>query len=160
MEEQEDLVDFGPLPPHINALLQQGVACHRSDPARARALFGSAIQLAPDALPAYRALFKHLNRLREFDAALEVAATGLLEATRQAGVSPDWRLWRRAELGDLQEAPQRFLLQFLKAIAFIQLRRGQPAITREALAQLQALDPEDGCGASVLAALLDEMEDA
>lgn len=136
------------------------MACHPRDPAQAQALFGRAIEQAPATLPAYRALFKHLNRLGELDAALEVVTAGLLETARQAGVSPDWRLWRRTELGDAGETPQVFLLQFLKALAFIQLRRGQPAASRAALVQLQALDPEDGCGASVIAALLDEVESA
>lgn len=158
---KENLVDFGPLPPHVNALLQEGVACHRSDPSRARALFRHAIEISPSSLPAYRCLLKLQNQQREFDEALAVAMEGLAEAAHQARISQDWRTWTPADIGDdkRRTVPQRFLLLFLKAMSFIELRRGNTGICRNLVKQLEVLDPEDGCGHSVIAAMLDDIAD-
>ena len=60
--------------------------------------------------------------------------------------------------GAAPTVPARFLLHSLKAVAFIELRRGNEVASRAALSYLQALDPEDGVGASVIAALLDREE--
>ena len=155
----DDLVYFGDLPTHINALLQEGVYLHPTDPARARACFRSAIDLAPDVLPSYRCLFKAYNKQRDFAAAYATALEGLSRAAAQAGMSPDWTTWTRPALAAAPTVPARFLLHSLKAVAFIELRRGHESASRAALAHLQALDPEDGVGASVIAALLDR-EDA
>jgi hypothetical protein len=154
IEPADDVLLFGDLSPRINALLQQGIAAHRADPARARALFGSAIELDPTALPAYRCLFKLQNKLRDFDSALLTARAALGEAARQAGLDPDWRTWQPADLDPATTESQCFVLQFLKALAFIHLRRGEQAVSREALARLQRLDQEDGVGGSVILALL------
>lgn len=158
---KENLVDFGPLPPHVNALLQEGVGCHRSDPPRARALFRHAIEISPSSLPAYRCLLKLQNQQREFDEALAVAMEGLAEAAHQARVGQDWRTWTLTDVGDdkRRTVPQRFLLLFLKAMSFIELRRGNTEICRNLVKQLQVLDPEDGCGHSVIAAMLDDVDD-
>ncbi len=158
---QENRIAFGPLPAHINTLLQEGVSCHRSDPARARALFRHAIEISPSSLPAYRCLFKLQNQQREFDDALVVALDGLAEAAHQARVSQDWRHWTPEDVGDdkLRTVAQRFLLSFLKALSFIELRRGNPEASRHIVARLQVLDPEDGVGHSVISALLDDDAD-
>lgn len=156
----EDLVDFGDLPANVNALLQQGVAVHSSDPARARAFFRTAIEVAPDVLPSYRCLFKLQNKLRDFDAAFDTAVAGLARAAAQAGLNTDWSAWNGADLAAAPLTSGRFLLQFLKALAFIQLRRGNEDAAATALAKLQELDPEDGTGGSVIAALLAHREPA
>jgi tetratricopeptide (TPR) repeat protein len=156
IEPADDFLLYGDISPKINALLQQGIAAHRADPSRARTLFGSAIELAPETLPAYRCLFKLLNKLRDFDSALATARAGLAEAARQAGLDPDWQSWQPGNLGEASTVPQRFVLQFLKALAYIYLRRGEDDQSRDVLAQLQRLDPEDGVGGSVIAALLGE----
>ena len=154
----ENLIAFGPLPAHVNELLQQGVACHRSDPPRARALFRHAIEISPKSLPAYRCLFKLQNQQREFDDALATALDGLAEAAHQARVDQDWRKWTLADVGSATQRtiPQRFLLSFLKATAFIELRRDNTEVSRNIVTHLQRLDPEDGVGHSVIAALLDD----
>lgn len=150
----EDTVDFGDVPDNINALLQQGVAIHSSDPARARAFFRTAIEVAPDVLPSYRCLFKLQNKLRDFDSAFETAVTALARAADQAALPRNWANWSLADLAAAPAAPRRFLLQFLKAVAFIELRRDNQDASARALAKLQELDPEDGAGGSVIAALL------
>ncbi len=154
----EDLIDFGDLPEHVNALLQQGVAAHAIDPARARACFRAAIELAPDALPSYRCLFKLNNKLRDFDSAFDTAKAGLARAAAQCAMGLDWQSWTPAQRATAPEIPGRFLLQFLKALAFIELCRGNEAIAARLLAKLEELDPEDGVGGSVVAALLAHRE--
>lgn len=154
----EDLVDFGDLPEHVNALLQQGIGAHVSDPARARACFRTAIEVAPAVLPAYRCLFKLQNKLRDFDAAFETVSAGIAQAAAQCAVSRDWEEWTPAQLAAAPELAASFLLQFLKALAFIELRRGHAKVSTRALAKLQALDPADGVGGSVVTALLAHRE--
>lgn len=145
--DNDDKLDFGDLPPAVDQLLQQGVASHFTDPAAAEGYFRQAIALDPTALPAYRCLFKHHNRKRQFEAAFATCTQWLTEAARQAGIAPQWQAW--------QSAP-RPALAALKGYAFIQLRRGNQGDAAAALDVLLRLDPEDGVGASVVAALLPE----
>jgi hypothetical protein len=145
--DNDDKLDFGALPPAVDQLLQQGVASHFSDPAAAEAAFRAAIALDSSALPAYRCLFKHYNRKRQFDSAYQTVLEWLAEAARQATISADWRTWTAAP---------RTVLAALKGYAFIQLRRGHHADAAAALDVLLHLDPEDGVGGSVVAALLPE----
>lgn len=144
-------LDFGPLPAAIDALLQRGVAAHFTDPAAAEAAFATAIAQAPDALPAYRCLFKHYNRRRQFAEAYATVHTWLAEASRQAALPADWRTWPSAPASALWP---------LKALAFIELRQGRADAAAAALEHLLRLDPEDGVGGSVVAALLPAAEPA
>lgn len=145
--DPDDKLDFGHLPEAIDHLLQQGVAAHFTDPALAEAHFLNALALAPDALPAYRCLVKHYNRRRQFDKALAAAQGWVATAAGQAGLPDNWLLW--------QAAPSTALAA-LKGLAFIYLRNGQPAKAEAAIKRVQAMDPEDGVGASVIAALINE----
>jgi tetratricopeptide (TPR) repeat protein len=147
--DNDDKLDFGPLLPAVDALLQRGVASHFVDPAGAEAAFRAAIDLDPSALPAYRCLFKHYNRKRQFAAAHRTALDWLAEAARQNAIPADWQGWT--------EAPNPALAA-LKGLAFIELRRGNPAAAAAALDVLLRLDPADGVGGSVIAALLPEAE--
>jgi hypothetical protein len=145
--DNDDKLDFGALPPAVDHLLQQGVAAHFGDPALAESHFLAALALAPDALPAHRCLVKHYNRCRQFDKALSAAHGWVTAAARQAGLPDNWLLW--------QSAPGSALAA-LKGLAFIQLRNGQPARAEAAIRRVLALDPEDGVGGSVIAALIEE----
>ena len=147
--DHDDKLDFGTLPPEVDQLLQLGAASHFTDPAAAEAAFRAAIALAPGTLPAYRCLFKHHNRKRQFEAAYQTALDWLAEATQQAGIAADWHDWTIAPGSALAA---------LKGYAFIQLRRGNQAEAAAALDVLLRLDPEDGVGGSVVAALLQETE--
>lgn len=140
----EDDIFFGDIPPEINILLQQGVAAHVSDPKLAENLFQKALVLRPDVLCSYRCLVKHYNRQRQFDNAIVTVRTWLAEAVRQAGSPADWNEWQDASSS---------MLGALKAFAFIELRRGREEEAQAAITRLQQLDPEDGTGVSVLAAL-------
>ena len=140
--------DLGPLPPAIRQLLQDGMAAHFTDREHAESLFRQAVTLAPEIPAAHRCLVKHYNRCRQFDKALAAAKEWVCSAARQAALPDDWRQW--------QQAPGPALAA-LKGLAFIHLRSGQPAAAETAIEQVLALDPEDGVGGSVIAALVAEM---
>lgn len=153
--EMEDPVYFGPLPEEVNAKLQQGIALYQDEPATAERLFREALAISPGALPAWFCLIKLHNRYRQFDAAHEAALGALAEASRQCGLAADWQQWQVQHFGQRLEAPWSHTLRALKAVAFIELRRGkrQPALAL--VDKLRELDPEDGVGYSVVDSLLE-----
>lgn len=152
-----DLVDFGDLPEATNALLQEGVLAYRRDPQRALDLFERALAEAPAQLPVYFCLYKIHAYQGRLDEALKSAQLGLAEAARQARWPSDWRLWRRPD--EAQEAPTRFALYTLKALAFIRLKRDERAEAAEILAALRMLDPGGHVGWPVIAALAEGCDD-
>jgi hypothetical protein len=147
----DDWIDFGDLPPTVNALLQCGVLEYRSSAERAEEWFREALALAPDVLPVYFCLYKIHTYQNNLDAALEVARRGLAEAARQAKWPEDFTGWQRST-GSLEGAA-RFALYTLKAVAFIHLKRGEAALAARALDTLGALDPEGLVGWRVIADL-------
>jgi tetratricopeptide (TPR) repeat protein len=148
-----DEVNFGDLPEAVNDLLQQGVAAHRRDYARADALFRQALAAAPHVLPTYYCLYKIHTYRGHLDEALAVARAGLQEAARQAGWRLDWREWSVPIAPP--EAAARFARYTLKAIGFIYLRRNEPEQARRILDGLARLDPRGTVGWPVVAALAD-----
>jgi hypothetical protein len=145
-----DPVDIDDLPADVLALLQRGMAQYRSDPVGAELLFGIARSQAPCSLPLYRALVKFYNRECQFDAAYDIAALGMREAARLGRLPPDWRDWTPDEMSGQAAS---FALLTLKAMAFLELRRGNTPASVDILEQLKQLDPSDGIGSSVVAAL-------
>lgn len=145
-----DDADIDSLPAEAMALLQRGMALYRSDPAGAELLFGIARSQAPASLPLYRALVKFYNRECVFDAAYDMAALGMREAARLGQLPDDWRDWT---LDMLNGKAASFALLTLKAMAFIELRRGNTPASVAILEQLERLDPSDGIGSSVVASL-------
>lgn len=142
--------DIDSLPAEAMALLQRGMALYRSDPAGAELLFGIARSQAPASLPLYRALVKFYNRECAFDAAYDMAALGMREAARLGRLPDDWRDWT---LDMLNGKAASFALLTLKAMAFIELRRGNTPASVAILERLKQLDPSDGIGSSVVASL-------
>lgn len=149
--KDDDKLDFGDLAPAIDHLLQQGVAIHFADPARAEQCFREALVLDPDALAAHRCLVKHHNRKRQFGQALQASRDWLAAACRVAGLNNDWQQW--------QAAPGSALAA-LKGLAFMLLRTGHPGEAAAMIEQVLRLDPEDSVGGSVIAALLPATEAA
>ncbi|MFO1403992.1 MAG: hypothetical protein U1E96_05380 [Azonexus sp.] len=145
--DDDDKVDFGPMPPEVSTLIQQGVAAYFDDRNLAERLFLEAISLAPDVLAARRCLVKHYNRCREFDKALAAARGWVAAAARSAGLPDDWILWKSAP------GPA---LAALKGLAFVHLRCGEPVQAEAMIRRVIALDPHDAVGGSVVAALLEE----
>ena len=158
MEElyaEPDAINFGDLPPAINRLLQQGVAAYRHDRARADRLFRQALAAAPEELPTYFCLYKIHTYQGHLDEAQAAAESGLKEAARQAGWSPQWQQWRPQALPD---GPGRFALYSLKALAFIHLRQGKRRQAEQILARLRQLDPAGVVGWPVVAALVEGLD--
>lgn len=144
-------VDFGPLPGPVDMLLQQGVVAYRSDQIRADRLFRQALDLAPQALPAYLCLYKIHTDMGNLETAREAALDGLREAARQAGWPADPTLWPKNQ--SHADGAARFALVTLKALSFIELRRGDHAAATRLLAILSNVDPAGGVGWPAIAAL-------
>lgn len=153
---QGELINFGPVSPAIDALLQRGVAAYRSDRKLADQLFREALALAPHELPIYLCLYKIHTYQGSLDEALAIAEAGIAEAASQVGWSPDWRDWQPQQ--GVPEGPERFALYTLKALAFIRLRRDETKEAAEALEHLRRLDPAGRVGWPVIAALADGLD--
>ncbi|MFT8418352.1 MAG: hypothetical protein ABF636_05905 [Acetobacter sp.] len=145
-------IDFGVLPPQVDALLQKGVLAHRQDRAAAEALFWQAHALDRTALPPYLCLYKVLAYQHKMAQARAVAEAGLAEAAQQAGWSANWQQWSAACGG--HAGPERFALYTLKALAFIALRDHRAEDARAMLAVLGRLDPQGTVGWPVVATML------
>jgi len=148
-----DVINFGNVPPPVNALLQQGVVAYRTDRAQADRLFRRALEAAPGQLPVYFCLYKIHTYLGNLDQAQAAAEAGLNEAASQAGWPPDWQAWTRPET--VPDGAARFALYTLKALAFIHLRQDRPGEARRKLDALKHLDPAGLVGWPVVAALAD-----
>lgn len=144
-------VDFAEAPAEIDALLRQGVVLHRTDRKGADKLFRQALDAAPHVLATYFCLYKILTYMGRLDEAKAMAVSGITEATHQLGWpdAPDeWPLGVTAHDG-----PERFALFSLKALAFIELKRGNEAAAQTHLAALARLDPTGQVGWPVIAEL-------
>ncbi len=150
---ERDTINFGDLPEEIDALLQQGVAIYRHDPAGADQLFRQALAAAPTQLPIYFCLYKIHTYQGHLDEARAAAENGLREAANQAGWTADWRKWTPRPT--VPDGPGRFALYTLKALAFIHLKLNEPARAKQMLAALRQLDPTGAVGWPVVAALAD-----
>lgn len=135
----EEGIDFGELPPAVDALLQQGVVAYRRSPPEAEARFRQALELAPRALPVYFCLYKVHTYQGNLDGALVAALAGLEEAANQAGWPPAFDHWPPGNDGSNQAV--RFALYTLKALAFIRMKRGELQEARRILERLALLDP-------------------
>lgn len=144
-------VDFGPLPGPVDMLLQQGAVAYRSDQWRADRLFRQALDLEPRALAAYLCLCKIHTEMGNLDIARTVALDGLGEAARQADWPADPALWPKDQ--SQAEGAARFALFTLKALSFIELRRGDHAAAARLLAILAEVDPAGSVGWSAITAL-------
>jgi tetratricopeptide (TPR) repeat protein len=103
----------------------------------------------------YRFYF-YKGRLHE---ALAVARECLAKAAQDNGLDPDWRRVRRgdADFGNYAALLPRFFLFTLKGYGYLNMRLGNLAEGRMALAKLLELDPTDKLGARVLLGVLDRM---
>lgn len=151
-QRDPDPINFGDLPPAIDALLQEGVRAYWSNPEEADRLFRAARGAAPKELPTYFCLYKIHTYSGNLEAAEEAAQSGLEEAARQAGWPRDWRQWQAPCCLD---GPGRFALYTLKALAFISLRQNDRTRAREILDALGRSDPAGAVGWPVVAAIAD-----
>ncbi len=142
-----------------DALLNQAMAGYRADPVKGDFLLSYACTQATDPLPLYRVVTKFYNRQRRFEQAQDFARKALAEAGRQCGLPDDPETWRRGHLPAWDTVLASHALLALKAMAFIALRREDPALATRYLAVLTALDIEDGSGVSVVSAMADSLEE-
>jgi len=152
---QDDLINFGEVPPEVNEILQRGVALYRHDPEGADKAFRQALALAPDCLPTYLCLYKIHTYQGNLDAGLQIAEDGLAEAARQAALPADWQMWKPEQFDEDVNSPGHFALYTLKALAFIHLRRDEAPMSRRILAKLSDLGVMEKVGGTVIAALAD-----
>jgi hypothetical protein len=136
-------------------LLRQAIADYARDAARADFIIHFACTQALNPLPAYRVIYKFYHRQRRLDLALDFADRALLEAARQCGLPLNPESWNRKRLDAARPDTASQALQALKAMAFLELRRGNDVVAGRHLAILRLLDPEDGTGVSVVSALAD-----
>ncbi len=103
----------------------------------------------------YRFYF-YKNRLAE---ALEVARACLKKGAEDNGLGADWRGVHPgdAAFGDFGAILPRFYLFALKGYAYLNMRLGDLAEGRAAVAKLLELDPSDKVGAKVLLGVLDRV---
>ena len=149
----DDSINFGDLPEVIDAMLQQGVAAYRHDPAKAERIFRRALEAAPAELPIYFCLYKIHTYRGNLKEAQAIAERGLREAASQAGWHADWREWQPQSA--TPQGAGRFALYTLKALAFIHLRKNEQPEARALLGRLSKLDPSGAVGWPVVAALAD-----
>jgi tetratricopeptide (TPR) repeat protein len=143
-----DAVNFGELDPKTNELLQQGVVAYRTDREKADSLFKQALALTPEELAPYYCLYKIHTYMGSLDYAADVAAEGMKQASRQAGWPSDPAAWP-AQV-DAQNGPARFALYTLKALSFIELKRGHSETAKEYLDILSRADPQGSVGWKVI----------
>ena len=150
---QAERINFGAVPPEIDDLLQRGVAAYRHDRARADRLFRQALSQRPSELAPYYCLYKIHTYMGSLEVAREIAVAGLKEAVRQAGWSENPSEWPDGNLA--AEGPVRFALYTLKALSFIELRRGNRETALAFLDLLSEKDPTDSVGWTVVGEIAD-----
>lgn len=140
------------------ALLADAMARYREDPARGDLLIHCACAQAADPLPLKRIAYKFYNRQRRFALAGDFARAALREAAARAGLPEDYARWTAPQLAQIDAGLASHVLLALKAMAFIGLRAGDEAAARPCLEQLARLDPADGSGVSVVAAMMASLD--
>ncbi len=153
-DDNDDRIDFGAIPPPIDALLQHGVSLSRHDKAAADAVFREALARDPSVLASYFCLYKIHAYGGRLETALAAAEAGLAEAARQAALPADWTGWTADALAKAAPASARFALYTLKAVAFIRLRLGEPEAAQSRLDALATLGASEGMGGAVVADLM------
>jgi tetratricopeptide (TPR) repeat protein len=156
---QDGVLFAADMPPEIDAILQEAVVLYE-DTERAEEALKKAFDMAKGRLEVYVALYKFYFYKNRIDDAEAVALDSLKEAAQQGGFSSDWSVLT-AESTQWTPAPdaQRFYLYTLKALAFVNLRKGNNARAEALLDKLLELDPKDQVGGSVIRDLALGMED-
>lgn len=148
----------GGLPPEAeDHLWQAGLSYHLDDVAERH--LHEAQALAPGHAAVLIGLYRfyfYKGRLAE---ALQVANFCLEKATRENGLSPDWRDVGPADapFSRYEEILPRFFMFTLKGYAYLQMRLGNLDEGRTAVAKLLELDPSDKIGAKVLLGVLNRV---
>jgi len=147
---QDGVLFASDMPPEIDAILQEAVVLYENTD-QAELKLKQAYSLAPEQLEVYVALYKFYFYKNRIDDAEKIALMALKEAAKQGGFSANWSSLTVCS-SQWTPAPeiQRFFLYTLKALAFINLRKGNALIADALLKKLLELDPNDQVGGSVI----------
>lgn len=143
----------GTVSPAVQHLID---VARNAPPAQVSAALWTAATTAPDQLPVYYLLYKMHAGRGELDLALQAALKGLAAAAQAASLPADWREVAPGDADFDTPGPAHFWLFTLKALAFIELRRGERDTATALVTRLRLLDPADHLGASVVETLLRE----
>lgn len=143
----------GEVTPELDSHLLDAARAYHQKPAAERSLL-TALDLDPQCLPVYFALYKfyfYSGRLAEAE---HIVHAALDRAAGQCGITQDWSTLGRAS-ADWHDTrgPAHFYLFSLKALAFIRLRSGDEPQAIALLEKLEELDPQDTVGADVIRSL-------
>ncbi len=138
----------GAAPDNIAKLLVEAME-HYGETELAESKLLEAKQQSPRSLAVYFSLYKFYFYKKRLVDAEQTTREALIEAATQAGFHPNWDNLD-ANSTDWSDKIPRFYLFSLKALAFIKLRQGDNSACRHMLAKLDALDPGDSVGASVI----------
>lgn len=117
-------------------------------------------KIAPDHFAVLIALYRFYFYKGRCDEALVVARTCLIKAAREKNMAADWREARAgdAEFGDYDDVMARFFMFSLKGYAYLNMRLGDLAEGRAAIAKLLELDASDKINAKLLFDILQRAE--
>jgi tetratricopeptide (TPR) repeat protein len=157
-----DLLDFSgeemyfdePLGPEVEALIQQ--ASERYGEAEAEHSLLRAYFLEPEHLTVLVALYRYFYYRHQYAEALLVADRAIRVAALRLGLTPEWRMLAKKELGGAvmqSMALTRFLLLALKGSGYLLMRLGNAGAALERFEQVAAMDSSDRLGVTELLAI-------
>ena len=138
------------IPVEVRMLLNRATQQY-GNPAEAERLLLAAMQLAPEQLETYIALYKFYFYQKRLDDAEAIALLALEKSAAQGEFDKDWtRLTPASADWGIHDGPQRVYLYTMKALGFIRLRQQDFSSAEAVLRCLEQLDPDDQVGGSVI----------
>lgn len=132
----------------------------RSDPATAETAVLRALQLAPQDLEVRLRAYRFYFYNHRYSEALPHAQFIVEHSARRLNIPVDWRAVTAADsnFSALESVPGLYL-QALLAWGYCNVRLGELALGREAVAKAAEIDPSDRFGAKAILEIIDEGDD-
>lgn len=157
-----DLLDFNgeemyfdtPVGPEVDALI--GLAARRYGEPKAEQSLLRAYFLEPEHLTVLVALYRFFYYRHGYAEALLVADRAIRLTAERLGVTPDWRMLTKNDLGSAvleSMTLTRFLLLALKGSGYLKLRLGDNADALERFEKVAEMDSSDRLGMAELLSL-------
>ncbi|RLT96348.1 hypothetical protein [Ketobacter sp.] len=127
---------------------------------RTENLLLEAHQRMPDKLEVLVALYKMYAYSNRFDESLQRINQVLVMSALQAGFAVDWRVQEPGPDWLNLSGARRLYVYSMKATGFVQLRKGNVEQAMAVLLKLQALDPGDQVGGSVVLEMAQRLVEA